>query len=253
MRLPDFIIGGAPRAGTTWLYEVLDRHPDIRLAKPIRPEPKFFLIEDEYAKGIEYYSRTWFSHVSKDVLTGEKTTNYLENPAVAERIFRHMPLCKLIFILREPIQRAFSNYLWSRMNGLESLSFEEAFAREAEREAVYPDFLRYARPHSYFSRGRYAGLLTPFFSFFGDGNILCLKFDRIIASPDKIAESIHAFLGVVPRPADGLDVGKINASEGAGTEGIPENVLRAMQASYLPYNRELVELLGNEYADWCIG
>ena len=60
MRLPDFIIGGAPRSGTSWLYQVLDMHPEIHMAKPIKPEPKFFLIDKLYEKGIEYYAKTWF-------------------------------------------------------------------------------------------------------------------------------------------------------------------------------------------------
>jgi hypothetical protein len=57
LRLPDFIIGGAPRSGTTWLYELLDRHPDVHMAKPLAPEPKFFLRDDEYARGLRYYSQ----------------------------------------------------------------------------------------------------------------------------------------------------------------------------------------------------
>ena len=61
MRLPDFLIGGAPRAGTTWLYRLLDRHPDVYMARPATPEPKFFLVDDLYQKGVEFYSRTWFA------------------------------------------------------------------------------------------------------------------------------------------------------------------------------------------------
>ena len=51
MRLPDFIIGGAPRSGTTWLYWLLDRHPAVHMARPLAPEPKFFLVDALYAKG----------------------------------------------------------------------------------------------------------------------------------------------------------------------------------------------------------
>src|SRR5215470_7742197 len=84
MRLPDFIIGGAPRAGTTWLYELLDHHPDVHMAKPLNPEPKFFLRDDEYAKGLEYYSRKWFEDVEPSKVAGEKSTDYLERPAARE-------------------------------------------------------------------------------------------------------------------------------------------------------------------------
>ena len=61
LRLPDFVIAGAPRSGTTWLTSALDRHPDIWLAKPRRPEPKFFLVDELYELGIEEYSRRWFA------------------------------------------------------------------------------------------------------------------------------------------------------------------------------------------------
>jgi hypothetical protein len=54
MKLPTFIIAGAPRGGTTYLYNVLDQHPDIYMAKPGAPEPKFFLVDDEHRKGLEY-------------------------------------------------------------------------------------------------------------------------------------------------------------------------------------------------------
>ncbi len=112
MRLPEFIIGGAPRSGTTWLYELLDRHPDVHMAKPVKPEPKFFLRDDEYGKGLEYYANRWFADVEDGKIAGEKSTDYLESPSAAARIARDLPHVKLIFVLREPVARAYSNYLW---------------------------------------------------------------------------------------------------------------------------------------------
>ncbi|HXD73859.1 MAG TPA: sulfotransferase, partial [Vicinamibacterales bacterium] len=97
MRLPEFIIGGAPRSGTTWLYRLLDRHPDVRMAKPLSPEPKFFLRDDEYAKGLRYYSDRWFADVDASKVAGEKSTDYLENATAASRIARDLPRVRLIF------------------------------------------------------------------------------------------------------------------------------------------------------------
>ncbi len=108
-RLPEFVIGGAPRCGTTWLYRVLDRHPAIWLAKPVRPEPKFFLVDDEYDKGLDYYRSRWFSAVPDEKIAGEKSTNYLESTSAAERIAANLPEVRLVFLLREPSSRAFSN------------------------------------------------------------------------------------------------------------------------------------------------
>ena len=118
MRLPEFLIGGAPRAGTTWLYALLDRHPSIYMAKPLKPEPKFFLVDQLYEKGLEYYARTWFADAGAAPLAGEKSTDYLESAAAAERIARDLPRVKLVFVLREPVDRAHSNFLWTKMNGL---------------------------------------------------------------------------------------------------------------------------------------
>ena len=163
MRLPDFIIGGAPRSGTTWLYELLDRHPDIYMARPVKPEPKFFLVDHLYDKGLTFYAETWFAGAGDAPLAGEKSTDYLESPAAAERIARDLPEVRLIFILREPADRAYSNYLWTRMNGLETEDLVTALRLEEEREKHLPERWRFSRPFSYFSRGLYADLLAPYF------------------------------------------------------------------------------------------
>ena len=60
---PNFLIAGAPRSGTGYVYHILDVHPDIYMAKPEKPEPKFFLVDEEYNKGIEYYLEKYFSNV----------------------------------------------------------------------------------------------------------------------------------------------------------------------------------------------
>src|SRR5437773_5780230 len=134
MKLPDFIIGGAPRSGTTWLYELLDRHPEVYMAKPVRPEPKFFLVDELYERGIQHYFDTWFAGAAAYAAAGEKSTNYLESAAAAERIARDLPSVKLVFILREPAHRAYSNWMWSRMNGMETDDFEIALAQEDQRQ-----------------------------------------------------------------------------------------------------------------------
>src|ERR1700730_4595267 len=72
-RLPDFIIAGAPRSGTTWLYVLAQRHPQIAMAQPMAPEPKFFLIDELWQRGIDYYSRTWFDRLPAGQVLGEKS------------------------------------------------------------------------------------------------------------------------------------------------------------------------------------
>lgn len=247
--VPTFIIAGAPRSGTTWLYELLDRHPDIYMAKPVRPEPKFFLVDELYARGIQYYVDTWFADAGRYAASGEKSTNYLENAVVAERIHRHLPSVKLIFILREPAHRAYSNWLWSRMNGMESEDFERALDKEEERERGLAPALRYARPHAYFSRGLYALMLQPYFACFPREQILCVKFDDIIRKPGDLAARLHGFVGVRPRADDAAGLDVVNPSEKRG-EPMPHETLARLRERYAESQRALVELAGPEFADW---
>jgi hypothetical protein len=245
---PTFLIAGAPRSGTTWLYHLLDRHPDIYMAKPARPEPKFFLVDELYARGLQHYVDTWFAGSDAYAAAGEKSTNYLESAAAAERIAHDVPDVKLVFILREPAERAYSNWAWSRMNRMESDDFATALAREEERERSVPAHLRYARPHAYFSRGLYAAMLRPYFDRFAREQILCLKLEDIIAAPEDLASRLHVFLDVAPRPDDarGLDV--INPSEPA--DAMSDETRRRLRQRYAAPNQELVELLGPAFADW---
>lgn len=246
---PTFIIAGAPRSGTTWLYELLDRHPDLFMAKPVRPEPKFFLVDELYARGIQHYFDTWFAGADRHAAAGEKSTNYLESSTAAGRIHLHLPSVKLVFILREPAHRAYSNWVWSRMNRMETEDFETALAKEDERERALPPQLRYARPHAYYSRGLYAAMLQPYFARFPRDQVLCLKFDDIIRNPGELAARLHRFIGVTPRGDDAVGLDVVNPSEKRG-ETMPHDVLERLRQRYAGPLRELAQLVGPEFAEW---
>ena len=218
------------------------------MAKPVRPEPKFFLVDEVYARGIDYYRDTWFAGADGHQAVGEKTTNYLESAVAADRIHRHLPDVKLIFILREPARRAYSNWAWSRMNGLEQDDFATALALEEKRERQVDPRLRYARPHAYFSRGLYAKMLRPYLDRFPREQILCLPFRDVVGRPRDLAVRVHRFLGVpaCPDHAAGLDV--VNPSEDPGT--IPNDIRDALRTRYEAPNRELADLLGAEFETW---
>jgi Sulfotransferase domain len=249
MRLPDFIIGGAPRSGTTWLYELLDRHPGVYMARPLKPEPKFFLVDHVYEKGLKFYADTWFAAAGDARLAGEKSTDYLESAAAAARIARDLPDVKLVFILREPAERAYSNYLWSRMNGLETEDFGTALRLEAQRENELPQRLRFARPFSYFSRGLYADLLAPYLEQFSREQMLILRFEDIRVRPRELAGRLHRFLGVSPRPHDADGLGVINPSERTGLT-LDEAVHRDLLARYAEPNCRLASLVGPDFELW---
>ena len=247
--LPTFIIGGAPRAGTSYLYRLLDAHPDIFMAKPLAPEPKFFLVDDEYRRGLSYYSARYFSEAANYVAVGEKSTNYLENPIAAKRIGQSLPSVKIIFSLRDPVERAFSNYLWSRKNGLEPLGFDEALRRESEREENYDESLRYARPFSYMSRGMYAELLQPFFRFLGREQIKIIMFERIKNDPKTLVNELCEFIGVAPQEIDFDFSKRINVSSDQ-IERMSDDSRAYLHKIFARPNQDLAKALGVYLHGW---
>lgn len=219
------------------------------MAKPVTPEPKFFLVDDLYAKGLAYYSDRWFREAPPGRVAGEKSTDYLESRAAAERIARDLPLVKLVFVLREPAARAYSNFLWTRMNGLETESFATALRLEPERERTLPERWKFARPFSYFSRGLYADLLAEYLRRFPREQILVLRFEDIVRSPLSLAERLHRFVGVPPRPSDAEGLGVVNPSEARG-ETMDEAVRRELEGRYAEPNRRLAAMLGSDFEPW---
>ena len=219
------------------------------MAKPLAPEPKFFLRDEEYAKGLPYYSEKWFADAGPAKIAGEKSTDYLESPDAAARIARDLPLVKLIFLLREPVSRAYSNYLWSKMNGLETEDFPTALRLEEQRERDLPEKWKFTRPFSYFSRGLYADLLEPYFNRFMEHQLLVARFEDIIERPAALADAVHRFLGVTPRSGDSAALGVINPSEG-DVGGLDDDARRALAARYVEPNARLSALLGPSFQVW---
>lgn len=251
-RLPDFVIGGAPRCGTTWLASALGNHPGLWLARPLRPEPKFFLVDEEYERGLDYYSERWFAEAPADRVAGEKSTNYLESPVAAERIGRDLPGVRLLFVLREPAARALSNYQWSVQNGMESETFATALDLEPQREAALEPRLRYARPHAYFARGLYAQLLRPYLAVVPREHVLVLRFEDLVSRPGPTVARAHSFLGVTPRPDLAGGTSGVNASDTPDQPAGDEVAvtLAGLREAYRPFNQELFELVGPEFEPW---
>lgn len=207
--LPDFIIIGAQRGGTTSLYAYLSQHPQI--APAALKEIHFF--DNNFRKGVAWYRTQFPSLIEKSIaknignqnfITGEASPYYLFHPHVPERVVEVVPDARLIVLLRNPVDRAYSHYFHEVELGHEKLSFEEALAQEEARTheecariAADPQYRSYNHQHyTYLSRGIYANQLQRWLNLFPREQLLVIKSEDFYADPDGIFQQTLAFLDV---------------------------------------------------------
>jgi len=241
--LPDFLILGAQKAGTTALYAYLRWHPQI--TGPSFKEVSFF--DRHYARGERWYR----AHlpVRRKGVVGEASPSYLFHPLAPERVARMLPNARLIALLRNPVDRAFSHYQHEVALGREQLSFEEALAREDER--MQGEVERMLRDAAYFShawwnytyaaRGRYAEQLERWFEAFPREQVLVLLTDELAADTAGAYRRVLDFLGVDVLELDAYP--RIFEREYGGMD--PATRTR-LEGEFAQPNRRLAELLGRE-------
>lgn len=188
MTLPNFLIIGAEKSGTTWLHKTLSRHPDIFL--PRTKEIHFFntrntnLIEiGHYERGLAWYG-DFFKTVSGQKAIGEITPMYLCDPDAPSRIKAHLPEVKLIFMLRNPIKRAYSHYWMAFRKGNVQQSFDEVIAGRAEK---------------IIQRGLYYEQVKRYYDTFGAEQILGFEHGTFFAQLETSLIQLCAFIGVDPQ------------------------------------------------------
>ena len=186
MEFEHFFIVGAQRSGTSYLYRLLEEHPEIEMARPLRPEPKFFFVDALFEKGMEYYGRHFFKQ--RGWLRGEKSVCYMESEKAASRIVRFLPKAKILFLLRDPIQRAISNYWYSVNNGFETSSLSDAFLLEEERRKDYDHTRVSVSPFAYLHRGRYIDHIFIYERYFPSEHIKVMLFEDLIGSLNHFRE-----------------------------------------------------------------
>jgi hypothetical protein len=241
MTLPTFLICGGQRCGSTLLWSICKQHPNIFVPDPWFPEPKFFSSTDLYGRGLESYAALFACAGPEHLAIGEKTVTYLHNPEAAPRIARNLPGVKLVFILRDPVTRAFSHYLYSKAHCLETLPFEQALIWEPYRSTRTPAPLQVARPWDYFARGCYARQLAPFFDLFPRERIFVATLEEL-TGPDgwRVVSSLWKFLSV--RQFSARMDASINAS--APGESPSAQAVAFLRARYSDANQTLASLLG---------
>jgi hypothetical protein len=255
---PDFLIIGGEKCGTTSLYEYLIKHPDIMPAKG--KEVAYF--DYKFSNGFGWY-KTFFPRfitkkfkeiLSKNkILSGEATPRYLNHPNAPKRISNFLPNVKLIVLLRNPIDRAYSHYHMESANGREKLSFEESIEQENERinieyEKMEKDENYYGRKYYWYSHreaGIYIKHLKRWMKFFPKNQFLIIKSEDLFENTTDTYNKVLEFLGL---PYHELSNYK-KFRERQYDEKLDPILRKKLSEFYLPYNEQLYEFL-NENFDW---
>jgi hypothetical protein len=204
---PTFVIAGAPRAGTTWLYSNLSKHPNVFLTA--NKEPRYYSVnETDQLSFTGPGDDRWLSHLVQDrdsyealyseakagQLRGEASSDYLYRSEIAAaRIHRDVPSARIVFILRNPARRAYSNWLQHVQYSRESLSFCDALDAEEERVG-----LGWAWWWHYTKRGFYSEQLEPFLNTFPSDQVLIVLHDELKRNPQGLLEKVCMFLDIDP-------------------------------------------------------
>jgi len=251
--LPDFIIIGGIKCGTTSLYNYMIQHPNIYSA--LRKESKFFDLD--YKLGLNWYKPNFPTNIKKyfvknilkqKFLTGEATPAYFHHPLVPKRIFEKMPKIKLIVLLRNPIDRAYSDFNMRARGKAEKLPFDKAVEQELSLIAQgrnllanleFQDYLSYFKP--YLSRGYYYNQLQLWFEFFPKDNIQILITEEFNLYPDNSLKQTFKFLGLPELEIKNLKKQNVGKYEEMNTK------LRSLLVEHFkPQNQKLYKFLGRD-------
>ncbi len=193
-RLPDFIIIGAAKAATTWIVHQLQQHPDVFLPSP---EPHYF--STEYERGDSWYAR-WFADATTGQIVGEKSADYLAHPLAARRMRSLLPSVRLVVQLRNPVERAYSDYCMLFRRGTVGAPPEKYLLKSAERPRFLED-------------GLYHRHLLRFLDIFPRESLAFILHEDIRREPEDVIGRISNHLGLAPRIATAEVSARVNDSE----------------------------------------
>ena len=263
--LPDFIVIGAAKSGTTSLYGSLIDHPYVApcvtSSRYFRNTKEVLFFDYNFYRGKDWYKshfplereRLAFTRRhGRPFLTGEASPSYISNLWVPQRMRKMLPDVRLIAILRNPVDRAYSQFQMSRNVGDEEIeSFEEAIAREEER--LRPEFERMSTDPryngynfscwSYLARSRYAEQLERWLAVFPREQLLLLKAEDLFVEPERVFDSAYEFLGLPPHRPE--KVSRLNP--GAYDAAMPAETRAQLAEYFRPHNERLYELTGVDF------
>lgn len=259
--LPDFLIIGTKRGGTTSLWRYLAQHPLVPRLFPAWNTKTSHYFEENWGRGEAWY-RSHFPTVAQRAAlqrkhgapprVGEAAPLYMFHPLVPERVAELMPQVKLIALLRDPVERAWSHWKERRTEGKEPLGFAEALAAEAERTAGERDRLiadptYFSEPYDWYTyraRGRYLEHLEPWLERFDRSQLLILPAETLYRQPAATYARVLDFLGLPEHRLPAYDVFNDRPSGGM------DPAIRAELTAYFrPHNEALSRRLGMSF-DW---
>lgn len=259
--LPDYLILGTKKGGTTSLANWLVQHPGVlRMFPRTQRHKSAHYFDSGFDKGPWWYRSHFPTTATRDraaaglgyrPVVGEASPYYMFHPAAPDRVRSVLPDAKLIILLRDPVARAYSHY-WDRVTtGFESLpTFEEAIAAEPARLADL-DETRFADPryehfshehHSYLARGRYAEQLARWQQVSAPDQLLVLEFERMRTEPQALLAEVLTFLDLPTGEPVDLRPRNARTSQPPMTKATSE----LLQGYFRPHNDRLVELLGRD-------
>jgi Sulfotransferase family len=239
---PDFVIVGAPRSGTTWLYSQLRRHAGLFL--PVNKEPRFLAAppaerftgpgDDRWMESVvtaESDYEALFAGAG-DRLTGEASTDYLyRGQVVSRRLHDRAPSARIIVLLRDPADRAHSAWKMLRQQGHESLDFGSALDVESRRIDDGWAWCWHYTEHGFYTRN-----LEPYFERFDTGQILILRYADIARRPQRVLDSVTDFLQIPALTGNDLTT-KVNdrpLTRGIASSRVRQSILGTRIARVAP-------------------
>ena len=254
--LPSFLIIGGQRCGTTSLYRYIKQHPSLHPS--LFKEVHFF--DENYFNGLGWY-RAFFPlkltmSISKllnkkAAITGESSPYYLFHPLVPERVKNTLPDVKIIILLRNPVDRAYSHHQHETRLGFEKLSFEEAIEKETERllgekEKIISNEKYYSYNHnhySYLSRGIYIDQINEWMKYFSREQMLIINSEDFFSDPKKTVNLVFDFLGIKK-----YDINNVEIHNRGNYSPIKPEIKDKLDKYFEKSNKKLYEFIGKSYS-----
>jgi Sulfotransferase domain len=247
--LPGFLIVGAQRCGTTSMYRCLSQHPDVRKAVLHKGVHYFDM---NYERGLRWYRAHFPLRGRAGAVTFESSPYYLFHPLAADRIASDLPGVRLLVLVRDPVERAYSAHAHELARGFETTPFPEALkleagrlSGEAERMAADPGYLSLSHQHhAYLARGRYAEQLERLEKAFGADRIHVIDSGDFFTAPEPVYDRVTDFLGL--RRPGYPDFDRHNSRPRAP---MAQALRSRLDEHFLPFDEQLTRWLG-EVPSW---